>query len=670
MDLQQEYSIESLRIFYAKDSLALAAKNKEFLSVETSCDGKVWEKLGGELLDSIEISDFLEIPIYQALNARYIKISHQPIPLDFKVFIRKYSGLFISPTQAGWGDRMIAILNCMAMAKYTGFKWGTLWRYRKGSNFNQTGINVINIESAEEIFAPDFIQSYVYAGKIPNNDIYGTKPGAKSLDDFLVKPYQRSWGHYFYHGKLNYEGLPKDYAKDYPSFWRKIAFSEKIQVLLQEAAQNAENLKSKIGREYLSIHIRSGDIVYNPCGAFWFYKYTPAEIAMELIEQAIQKSQAILLFGEDSQEIEALVEYYGRNYPHIYNSKEFLGKNLENETQIALQEIILMSHSCEIYTNGGSGFARLASLIGLGREPQSWSKIFSKEEQYRILKKNANKILFKPLQNSYSRMLLAALYLELFPQDLESLLRIVKEAIVYNDKVATYHFFEAMILLALDKEAKAEAKAKWLFEKFDVNTIFTRGAFDGFLGRNFIARFALKQYEKFLSLQKTSVYLNLLASKLFGTEFAWRAQSVDSKNTTFKGHYLSLIKSIPQQNPIQQSSLTGATLRFQSHLAYKLGNAMILNSKSLWGMIRLPYVLSYIKESHRIEQQQYQERIKKNPKLKLPPLESYADYKEAIQIKNYTSYKLGEGLIAANRAGGGGQYCFICSKPLWLKSVG
>ncbi|WP_415576888.1 hypothetical protein [Helicobacter ganmani] len=66
----------------------------------------------------------MEIPIYQALNARYIKISHQPIPLDFKVFIRKYSGLFISPTQAGWGDRMIAILNCMAMAKYTGLNGG------------------------------------------------------------------------------------------------------------------------------------------------------------------------------------------------------------------------------------------------------------------------------------------------------------------------------------------------------------------------------------------------------------------------------------------------------------------------------------------------------------------------------------------------------------------
>ncbi|RDU63720.1 MULTISPECIES: hypothetical protein [Helicobacter] len=117
--------------------------------------------------------------------------------------------------------------------------------------------------------------------------------------------------------------------------------------------------------------------------------------------------------------------------------------------------------------------------------------------------------------------------------------------------------------------------------------------------------------------------------------------------------FYSISQQIQNQLP-HHNKLTGATLRFQSHLAYKLGNAMILNSKSLWGMIRLPYVLSYIKESHRIEQQQYQERIKKNPKLKLPPLESYADYKEAIQIKNYTSYKLGEGLIAANRAGGGG----------------
>lgn len=102
-----------------------------------------------------------------------------------------------------------------------------------------------------------------------------------------------------------------------------------------------------------------------------------------------------------------------------------------------------------------------------------------------------------------------------------------------------------------------------------------------------------------------------------------------------------------------QIKMSSAKERVKSHLAYKLGSALILNSKSLWGIIRLPYVLSYIQESHKQEQKQYQKIIEKNPSLKLPPLESYADYQEALKIKNYTSYKLGEGLIAANLRGGG-----------------
>ncbi|WP_290880253.1 hypothetical protein [Helicobacter sp.] len=115
----------------------------------------------------------------------------------------------------------------------------------------------------------------------------------------------------------------------------------------------------------------------------------------------------------------------------------------------------------------------------------------------------------------------------------------------------------------------------------------------------------------------------------------------------------------PQEKPIPSIYLV-AKDRIHSHLAYKLGSAMILNSKSLWGYIRMPYVLSYIKESHRIEQQKYQEKIKKNPKLKLPKLESYPDYKEALKEKECFTYKLGEALIAANSVRGGGEYLPIC----------
>ena len=92
-----------------------------------------------------------------------------------------------------------------------------------------------------------------------------------------------------------------------------------------------------------------------------------------------------------------------------------------------------------------------------------------------------------------------------------------------------------------------------------------------------------------------------------------------------------------------------AKSRIHNHLSYKLGKAMIENSKSILGYIRMPYVLSYIKEQHHKEQKQYQKQIKKNPNLKLPKLESYKDYKEALKEKECFTYKLGEALMKADK---------------------
>ena len=76
----------------------------------------------------------------------------------------------------------------------------------------------------------------------------------------------------------------------------------------------------------------------------------------------------------------------------------------------------------------------------------------------------------------------------------------------------------------------------------------------------------------------------------------------------------------------------------------------------------MPYVLSYIKDMHKKEQIAYNEKIKANPSLKLPPIESYPDYNEAIKLKNHLSYKFGEALIKANNKGfitGGGGYWLL-----------
>ncbi len=118
--------------------------------------------------------------------------------------------------------------------------------------------------------------------------------------------------------------------------------------------------------------------------------------------------------------------------------------------------------------------------------------------------------------------------------------------------------------------------------------------------------------------------------------------------------YNTLSKAMKEREAVIGSKLSfclnygTAKSRIQNQLSYKLGQAMIVNSKSILGYIRMPFVLSYIKDKHKQEQKIYQEKIKKDPSLKLPPLESYPDYKEALKEKECFTYKLGEALIRAN----------------------
>ncbi|MBZ7933578.1 sugar transferase, partial [Campylobacter sp. RM10543] len=93
----------------------------------------------------------------------------------------------------------------------------------------------------------------------------------------------------------------------------------------------------------------------------------------------------------------------------------------------------------------------------------------------------------------------------------------------------------------------------------------------------------------------------------------------------------------------------GAPARVKKHLAYKLGQAMIENSKSILGCIRMPFVLMKIYTRYKKEQKTYRMLINVNSNLLLPKLKEYADYKEALKLKEHLSYKLGQALIKANK---------------------
>lgn len=125
-------------------------------------------------------------------------------------------------------------------------------------------------------------------------------------------------------------------------------------------------------------------------------------------------------------------------------------------------------------------------------------------------------------------------------------------------------------------------------------------------------------------------------------------------NLDFNRMYLDIrnklhLRSLQIDSLNSQAQCGTAKSRIHNHLSYKLGQAMIENSKSLLGYIRMPFVLSYIKDKHKQEQKIYQEKIKKDPSLKLPPLESYPDYQESLKEKECLTYKLGEAFIKADK---------------------
>ncbi|MDL0087811.1 hypothetical protein [Campylobacter gastrosuis] len=81
--------------------------------------------------------------------------------------------------------------------------------------------------------------------------------------------------------------------------------------------------------------------------------------------------------------------------------------------------------------------------------------------------------------------------------------------------------------------------------------------------------------------------------------------------------------------------------RIKNHLSYKLGFAIQNCQKSPFGVIKMPFILSYITALHKNEK----------PAKNHPKLNEYPDYKEALKIKDTKTYKIGLRLINMGKSG-------------------
>ena len=107
-----------------------------------------------------------------------------------------------------------------------------------------------------------------------------------------------------------------------------------------------------------------------------------------------------------------------------------------------------------------------------------------------------------------------------------------------------------------------------------------------------------------------------------------------------------------------------AKARIHNHLAYKMGQILIRNSKSFFGYVKMPYLLIALNLIHKGQEKAYKEKIKTYPNLTLPPLESYSDYKEALKEKECFTYKLGFSFMKAHKSWYKGGYLRFFFKEL------
>ena len=88
----------------------------------------------------------------------------------------------------------------------------------------------------------------------------------------------------------------------------------------------------------------------------------------------------------------------------------------------------------------------------------------------------------------------------------------------------------------------------------------------------------------------------------------------------------------------QPPRLYGAAERIKQQLSYRLGAKMIENSRSLLGILSMPFsIASVVSEYHK--------DMKARGDKKLPPIHTYADAHEAPRVKQHLSYMLGECML-------------------------
>ncbi|EFT1877281.1 hypothetical protein HVL29_001899, partial [Campylobacter jejuni] len=123
--------------------------------------------------------------------------------------------------------------------------------------------------------------------------------------------------------------------------------------------------------------------------------------------------------------------------------------------------------------------------------------------------------------------------------------------------------------------------------------------------------------------------------------------TLDQKNSFFNWSVLRSCKDIRVKYNMDNDcyfGLIGAVDIIKSHLSYKLGKVILLNIKNPLKWIKLIVLIPILIFSHHEQKKIYLTEKKINIDLSF-----YKDYNEAIMVRNFFSYQLGELILKTSR---------------------
>ncbi|WP_229238093.1 hypothetical protein [Campylobacter volucris] len=507
-----------------------------------------------------------------------------------------------------------------------------------GRKFNENNIIGCSIEEKEKVFTQQFIDDYHFDEKCNFENIHTTLSTIQQQmkKKTILSPCARLD---FVLNELNFQ----DYREKSEIIFGQIDFLPE----LKKRFKLGERFAKLYFKNFIVIHIRSGDALYGyakfrTLASMITFQTISFEIVLEIIK--IEKDKTIILVGDDIDSIEKFVQEI--KLFNVFSIHSIRDINLLSNLESVFFDVGFMSAANKIYGTFAS-LVTLATLSNASLEHINPYNYFSIGKLSEILNTNREKLYF--LNNYYKAhsLFCSFIYDSKLKYDKNKLLVKLRKALKYdhtNDKYRIY------ILDLLLKNKQFELANRYLY-------IILKNIHNRFID------LLLVKFPDFLFIDNFSVYKKSYSSYPFIYYVSCRIYFANNqiydglKITSFllKLNCMYFLKDIlnilyyTYSDDFFHISQNSAKSRIQNQLSYKLGQAMIINSKSLFGYIKMPFVLSYIKDKHNQEQKIYKEKIKKDPSLKLPSLENYPDYKEALKEKECLTYKLGQALIQADK---------------------